>query len=105
MDIASVNSYLIYNMKHPNKLSFLDYKIVVTKNVIQYHQGWKRAVPMSRPFKKTNQPESIDNHGARKQCTYCAMEGRENRILVICLACTIPLCLVKERNRFQKHHI
>ena len=35
MDIACVNSYLIYNMKHPNKLSLLDYKIVVTKNLIQ----------------------------------------------------------------------
>ena len=63
MDIACVNSYLIYNMKHPNKLSLLDYKIIVAKNLIQYHQGWKRAIPMSRPCKRKNQPESIDNHG------------------------------------------
>ena len=63
MDIAFVNSYFIYNMKHPNKLSLLDYKIVVAKNLVQYHQGRKRAVPMSRPSKKKNQPESIDNHG------------------------------------------
>ena len=33
------------------------------------------------------------------------MEGKENRTFVICLACNIPLCLVKERNCFQKHHI
>ena len=77
MDIACVNSYLIYNMKHPNKLSLLDYKIVVTKNLIQYHQDWKRAVPMSRLSKRENQPESIDNHGGhakttmRKQRAYC----------------------------------
>ena len=63
MDIACVNSYLIYNMKHPNKLSLLDYKIIVAKNLIQYHQGRKRAVPISRPSKRRNQPESIDNHG------------------------------------------
>ena len=113
MDIACVNSYLIYNMKHPNKLSLLDYKIVVKKNLIQHHQGRKRAVPMSRPSKRKNQPESIDNHGGhlpyyqtmRKRCSYCAMEGEENRTFVICLACNIPLCLVKERNCFQKHHI
>ena len=37
MDIAYVNSYLIYNKKHPNKLSLLDYRIVVAKNLIQYH--------------------------------------------------------------------
>ena len=63
MDIPCVNSCLIYNMKHPNKLSLHDYKIAVAKNLIQYHQGLKRAVPMSRPSKRKNQPESIDNHG------------------------------------------
>ena len=111
MDITCVNSYLIYNMKHPNKLSLLDYKIVVAKHLIQYHQ--KKAVPMSRPSKRKNQTESIDNHGwhlpdyqtMRKRCAYCAMDGKENRTFVICLACNIPLCLVKERNCFQKHHI
>ena len=63
MDIACVNSCLIYNMKHPNKLPLLDYKIVVAKNLIQYHQDWKRTVPMWRPSKTKNQPESIYNHG------------------------------------------
>ena len=57
MDIACVNSYLIYNMNNPKKLHLLP------KNLIQYHQDWKRVVPMSRPSKKKNQPESIDNHG------------------------------------------
>ena len=63
MDIAYVNGYLIYNIKHPNKFSLLDYKIVVTKKLIQYHQDWKRAIPMSIPTKRKNQPELIDNHG------------------------------------------
>ena len=62
MDVACVNSYLIYNMKHPNKLFVLDYKIVVAKNLIRYDQCRKRAVPISRPSKR-NQPESLDNHG------------------------------------------
>ena len=113
MGVAFANSYLIYNMKHPNKLSLFDYKIVGAKNLIQYYQDRKRAVPISRPSKRKNQPESIDNHGGhlpdyqtmRKRCLYCAMEGKENRTFVICLACNIPLCLVKERNCFQKHHI
>ena len=113
MDIACISSYVIYNIKHPYKLSLLDYKIVATKNVIQYHEGRKMAIPMSRPSKRKNKPESIYNHGGRlpdyqtmrKLCAYCAIEGRENRIFVICLECNIPLCLVKERNCFQKHHI
>ena len=50
-------------MNHPNKLSLLDYKIAVAKNLTQYHQGLKRAVPMLRPSKRKNQPETVDNHG------------------------------------------
>ena len=65
---------------------------------------------MSSPSKRKNQPESIDNHGGhlpdyqtmRKRCAYCAMEAEENRTFAICLACSIPICLVKERNCFQK---
>ena len=116
MNIACVNNYVIYNMKHPTKLSLLYFKIsrFVVKNLIQYHKDRKKAVPMSRPSKRKNQPESIDNHGRhlpdyyqaiRKRCAYYAMEGKENRTFVIWLACNIPLCLVKERNCFQKHHI
>ena len=109
-DLICVSCYLIYNVKHPNKLSLLDYKIFVAKNLIQYHQSRKMAVPMSRPSKRKKQPESIDNHGGhlpdyqtmRKRCTYCAMEGKENRTFLIYLACNIPLCLVKERNCFQR---
>ena len=113
IDIACVKSYLIYNMKHPSKLSLLNYKIFVAKSLIQYHRGRKRAVLMSRPSKRKNHPESIDNHEShlpdyqtmQKRCAYCAMEGKENRTFIICLACNIPLCLVQERNCFQQHHI
>ena len=99
-------------MKHPNKLSFLDYK-VVAKNLIQYHQGWKRPAPIMRPSKTKNQPDSIHNHGGhspdyqtmRKRCAHSTMEGKEKRTFVICLAFNILLCLVKERNYFQKYHI
>ena len=102
-------------MKHPNKFSLVDYKIVVAKNLIQYHQGRKKAVPMLSPSKRKNQPESIANHGGhlpdyqtmRNRCAYCAIEGKGSRTFVIIedLACNIPLCLVKERHCFQKHYI
>ena len=93
MDITCVNSYLIYNMKHPKKLSLL------RKNLTQYHQDWKRIVPISRPSKKKNQPESIDNHGGRfldhqtmlKRGAYSAMTIKENRTFVIGSTCNIPL--------------
>ena len=35
LHIACVNSFLIYNMKHPKQLTLLDYKIVIAKNLIR----------------------------------------------------------------------
>ena len=64
-------------MKHPDKFSLLDCKITVAKNLIQYHQGQKMAVPMSRPSKTKNKPESIYNHGGIYQITkHCESDGR-----------------------------
>ena len=37
-----------------------------------------------------------------KRCAYCAMQRKEDRTFVICLACNIPLCLVKEKKLFPK---
>ena len=76
MDITCVNSYFIYNMKHPNKMSLPDYKTIITKNLIQYHQGRKRAVPMSRPSRRKNQPESIDNNHEGDLPDYQTMRKR-----------------------------
>ena len=50
MDIACFNSYLVYNMKHPNKLLLLNYKIAVAKN--------PNSVP-SRPEKDSTNVEII----------------------------------------------
>ena len=37
LDITCVNSFLVYNMKHPKQLTLLDYKIVIAKNLIRCH--------------------------------------------------------------------
>ena len=38
---------IVYNMRNPDKLTLLDFKIVVGKNPIQWHQGRQIAVPSS----------------------------------------------------------
>ena len=35
LDIACVNSFLLYNMKHPKQLTSLSYKMVIAKNLIR----------------------------------------------------------------------
>ena len=110
--IACVNSFLVSDMKHPKQL-IRDYEIVIIKNLIQWHQIRERAVPLSRPSKRKSTSVASNDHGGhlpefqptRKRCTYCSKEGEENRTFVVCLACNIPLCLVKDINCFSKHHM
>ena len=113
LDIACVNSFLVYSMKHPKQLTLLDYKIAIAKNLIRWYQSRQRVVPLSRPRKRKSTSVASNAHGGhspefqpmRKRCAYCSKEGKENRTFVVCLVCDIPLCLVKDRNCFSKHHL
>ena len=42
MDIACDKSYIVYHIRNPDKLTLLDFNIVVAINLIQWHQGWQR---------------------------------------------------------------
>ena len=64
LDIACVNSFLVYNMKHPKQSTLLDYKIVIAKNLIRYHQICQRAVPLSRPSKRKSTSVASNDHGS-----------------------------------------
>ena len=112
LDIACVNSFLVYKMKYLKQLILLDCKIVIAKNLIRWHQSRQRDVPLSRPSKRKITSVASNDHGdhlpelqpTQKRCTYFLKEGKENRTLIGCLACDISLCLVNDRRCFSKHH-
>ena len=91
MDSAYVNGYIVYNMRNLGKLTPLDFKIVVAKNLIQWHQGQKRAALSSRLNKRKIQSSSSNcdsNHlpefqQTKKRCVYCASKRKENRKFLI----------------------
>ena len=83
LDIAIVNSFLVHNMKHPKQLTLLDYKTIIAKNLIRWHQSRQRAVPLSRPSKRRSTSVARNNHGGhlpefqptRKICICCSKKG------------------------------
>ena len=83
LDIAIVNSFLVYNMKHPKQLTLHDYKTIIAKNLIQWHQSRQRAVPLSRPSKRRSTSVARNDHGGdlpefqptRKRCICCSKKG------------------------------
>ena len=85
LNIAYADSFLVYNMKHPEQLTLLSYKIFMAKNLIQWHQSRQRAVPLSRPSKRKRSSVASNDHGGhlpefqptRKRCTHCSKEGKK----------------------------
>ena len=63
LDIACINSFLVHIMKHPKQLTLLNYKIVIPKNLIRWHQSHQRAVLLSRPSKRKSTSVPSNDHG------------------------------------------
>jgi len=111
VDIALVNSHIVHT-KLGNKLTLLEFKIIVVQSLIGKFNNRQRAFPTNRPSKRKCQdsgpmevpshlPEFQDN---RKRCHYCKAEGADNKTFVLCATCGFHLCCVKDRNCFLKHH-
>ena len=70
----------------------------------------KRAVPLSRPSKRSRSPSfDIVDHlpdfaPSRLRCAFCSSKNVESRTYVRCITCNIALCLQKDRNCFQQYH-
>ena len=67
LDIACVNSFLVYDMKYPKQSTLLDCKIAITRNLIRWHQSRQRAVPSSRPSKRKNTSLVSNDRGGHYQ--------------------------------------
>jgi len=113
IDVALVNSHIIYS-KLGDKLSLLEYKIVIANALIGRYSNRKRAFPTCRPSKRRSLepsvPMNVPNHlpaflASRKRCQYCKNEGLDNKTFVFCETCGIHLCCLKDRNCFSKYHL
>ena len=111
LDIAVVNSKIFYNkIESAHSLSSLDFHSIA-QTMIRKFSSRKRAVPLSRPLKRSRGP-SIDimDHlpdfaPSRVGCVFCSSKNVESRTYVRCITCNIALCLKKGHNCFQKYHI
>ena len=65
--IASVNSFLVYDMKCPKQSTLLDCKIAITRNLIRWHQSRQKAVPFSRPSKRKSTSLVSNDRGGHYQ--------------------------------------
>ena len=111
LDIAVVNPKIVYNkIESVPSLSSLDFRYSIAQTMIRKFSSRKRAVPLSRPLKRSRDPSSdIVDHlpdfaPSRVRCAFCSSKNVESRTYVRCITCNIALCLQKDRNCFQQYH-
>jgi hypothetical protein len=111
LDVSVVNSNIIYNkMDSAVAMSSMDFRFSLARSMIGKFSNRKRAVPTSRPSKRSKGEsfEVVDHLPqfavTRARCAICSSKKMENRTFVRCVSCNIPLCLQKERNCFYLHH-
>ena len=111
LDIAVVNSKIVYNkIESAPSLSSLDFRYSIAQTMIRKFSSRKRAVPLSRPSKRSRGPSfDIVDHlphfaSSRVRCTFCSSKKVESRSYACCITCNIALCLQKDHNCFQRYH-
>ena len=107
LDIAIINSKIVYNkIESAQSLFSPDFRYSIAQTMIRTFSSRKRAVPLSRPLKRSRGPSfDIVNHlpgfaPSPVRCTFCSSKNVESRTYVRCITCNIALCLEKDRNCF-----
>ena len=111
MDVACANSFVVYDMLHPNDLTLLDFKTIIATYLIGRYTSRSRAPPngktgSKRKYQYQFEPNHLPLHlpefqSSRKHCKYCYKEDFERKTFVKCTERRVFLCLVKERKFYE----
>ena len=114
-DIALVDVYIVYGKLAQNKLSHLDFQVIVAKNFIGNYNNRRRNPQTFRTTKRgsANFPTEAPSHLPELEpscgrCYYCKNQGKENSTFFKCNTCGVFLCLAASAsgpNHFYKHHL
>ena len=109
--VVCSNSYIIYNMMHPNGLTLIDFKTIVSTYLIGRYTSRSRAPPDDKTgynkryqyqFDQGNLPPQLPEF--QQSFNICFKEGIDLKTYVKCTEFGIFSCFIKGRNCFKKHH-
>ena len=117
MDVGCANTYIVYNIMHPNDLTLLDFKTIISIYLIRTYINWSRAPLDSkrgskRKYQYQFQQGNLLQHlpefrNIWRRCEFCYKDAIDLKTYVKCRKCEIFLCLIKFfvclRNCFKRH--
>ena len=111
-DVALVNSFIVYKKLEDKDLTLKEFKICIALKLIASFVSQKLSCPNDHPFKRTKAqrpgpipPSHVPTFlETRRRCTVFSQAEKENRTLVTCSLCDVPLFLQRARNCFLQNH-
>ena len=114
LDVAFANSYIVFNMMHPNDLTLLYFKSIVSPYSTGRYISQSRAPADSKTgskrkyqyqFEQGNLPPHFPEfRNIKKACKYYYKEGIDLTAYVKCTKCGIFSYMMKDRSCFKKYH-
>jgi hypothetical protein len=98
VDMAILNSYIIYNFNTKNKSSFHDFKLKLAKQLLESHTGFCERVDLINRYKDTNNNKShfivkntFMDKKKRLRCAWCKEHNKRSETNLKCEQCNVPL--------------
>jgi hypothetical protein len=104
IDIAIVNSYIIYKEIYPNKLTHFAFRETLVRQLCCFEVGIQQSVSGKIGVSTTTEhlPERLDKV---KSCVYCRINlGIRSQTTRQCSTCEAPLCIYA-RNCYELFHL
>lgn len=114
VNIFCANSFIAYNLMHQNELTLLDFKTIISTNLVGCNPRWNRPPAEDKTGSKRKywyqyELRNVPIHLQEFQhfynrCAHCYKEGFDRKTYIRSTECGVFLCLEKEKNGFLKHH-
>lgn len=120
LDLTITNAYILYKEKELNpKLPLKKFRLLLVEQLV------KHKIPNPRGRKRQSHVSDISHHGKpqvsldkrhsqaahmpvfaneSRRCAHCSTKEDQRRTKWKCMTCNVPLCLLPERNCFQRYH-
>lgn len=113
LNASLANSYICYNQLAQNKLSYLNYLVLVAKSLCSGAERISRGRPPSGRVRDAASPQRsaqlngqmhLPVIGTRRRCAYCSTKESQVRSNIECSICKLAFCVKEEKNCFFEYH-
>ena len=104
LDMAIVNSFIVYSESMTDKVSLLDYRRDVARGLMSFSESKCPTFQKRRKVDYTVPSSVPEFTKTKRRCEVCSKKGMEARPFSKCSFCNVHLCVNTTKNCFTEFH-